>query len=82
MGARMDESRVQSRVRVMARVESSAEEKSLVFDGKARAVMGRSWCRRVPRLRLAGLDEVEMVEEREVGWVLLGVDVGGEVEML
>lgn len=81
MGARMEERRVQSRVRVMASVESSAEEKSLVLLGKARAVTGRSWWISVPRLRLAEFEELEMVEDMEAA-VLLEWVVGGAVEML
>lgn len=77
----MEESSVQSRLRVMASVESSAEEKSLFLPGKAMAVTGRSWWRRVPRERLAGLEVVEIVAEREAGWLLLEAG-GGEVEML
>lgn len=58
IGARIELSRVQSRVRVMEMLLSAAEEKSLLFEGKERAVMGRVWWVRVPRGRLAGFSAV------------------------
>jgi hypothetical protein len=76
----IEERAVQSRVREMAIVLSSAEEKSLPFAGKCRRVMARSWWRREPKDLLEGFSEIEVCAIE--GSFLEALLTGGAVEMV
>lgn len=76
----MDERTVQSRVREMAMVLSSAALKSLDFVGKCRRVMGRSWWFRLPSERFRGFSAVIVLSK--VGTADLAVFGAGAVERL
>ena len=79
-GALIDESAVQSRVREMAIVLSSAEEKSLPFAGKCSWVMARSWWRSEPNDLFEGFSEIDVCARE--GSFLLALLTGGAVEMV
>ena len=71
---------VQSLVREMAMVLSSAAENSLPLAGKSKRVMARSWWVKLPKERLRGFSTTTFVaSEGSEGWPLA---LGGTVETL